>query len=148
MNRRLAATAVALAALAASCVLSSCGGGNGLRFYKGTQTITAVSMGTTTTTTTTGIVYTVMPSYDGRSWLFLADGTDYVATLTGTNLNFMSQDLSRSQSSGMTTTATSIMLSNGTGTMDTKLLTLNLTLTLSQPGVSQTNTVVFNGMRE
>ncbi len=140
---RRTAVAVALATMVASC-----GGGNGLRFYRGTTTTTAVSNGTTTTTTTTGVVFTVMPSSDGRSWLFLADGTDYVATLMGTTLNFTSQDLSTSKSSGTNTVATAVMLSNGTGSMTPQNLTLNLTLTLSQTGASQTNTVVFNGTRE
>jgi hypothetical protein len=134
-------------ALALAAVAAGCGGGIGIRFYRGTETTPVVSGGSTSTTTATGVQYTVMPSQTG-TWLFLAGSTDYVATLMGTTLNFMSQDLSTSRSSGTTNTATSIMLSNGTGNMTPENLSTNLTVTATQTGSSATYTIVFNGNRE
>lgn len=116
-----------LGALAALITLS-CGGGT-LFIYKGSLTRAGV--------TDVGVTVTVTNAMKANQYVFLLEGTDYVATLDGQTLTFApGQGISFTGDAG---TFMSTLMA-GTGTITPA--TLNLTLT------RDTDTLTFNGNRE
>src|SRR5687767_3558479 len=132
--------------------LQACGAPPGMRFYRGTMTITDSSTATTYISTNNGELIHVVPgTADPSRWVFDFQYFAVNATLTGESLSFPAQTFTFDHhGSGTPSSATAMV--TGSGSMNPRQVMFNLSLTgTSKYGTTTdpiSETFVFNGNRE